>query len=248
MTITLTVLGSSGTWASKDSACSGYLIDDGTTRIWLDCGPGTLQALQNHTTLDKLDALVVSHEHPDHCLELPVVRNALKYGLGLDGLPLISPRGVLDVLDRLVGERGVAPPFRPRVVADGSTTTVGTLQLTFHRTDHPVETLAVRIDPVGGDPAFVYSADTGPDWSLSSVGDGIGLALVEGTSLASEEGGDLPHISARQAGEAARAAGAAKLVLTHVPPTHDPETHRLEAEAAFGAPVQLAIPHESYEV
>ena len=78
-------------------------MSHGTTRVWIDCGPGTLSALQWHTSLEELDAVVVTHEHPDHCMELPVVRNALYYGLGIERLPLYAPRGVLALLETLVG-------------------------------------------------------------------------------------------------------------------------------------------------
>ena len=113
----ITVLGSSGTWASAESGCSGYLLDhrDGgrTTRVWVDCGPGSLSALQHHCDVDDLDALVVTHEHPDHFNDLPVLRNAMVHGLGVERLPLYAPRGVLALLETLVGSRGITPSFTP---------------------------------------------------------------------------------------------------------------------------------------
>jgi ribonuclease BN (tRNA processing enzyme) len=250
MTLAITVLGCAGTWSSADSACSGYLIDDGRTRVWVDCGPGSLSALQWHCAISDVDAVVVSHEHPDHCLELPVLRNAMMYGLGLQRLPLYAPRGVLAMLERLVGSRGITPSFSPKMVGDRSVVTIGTLRFQFSRTDHPVETLAVRVDPVDrSSPAIVYSADTGPGWSVSAFGDGIGLAMVEATFLQDEVGeSEAVHRTAAFTGADARAAGVDRLVITHVPPTGDPEAHRAEAEAAFGAPVTVAQPHERYHL
>jgi ribonuclease BN (tRNA processing enzyme) len=256
----ITVLGSSGTWASADSGCSGYLLDHTTTdstdstagarttRVWVDCGPGSLSALQQHCQVADLDAVVVTHEHPDHFNELPVLRNAMVYGLGVERLPLYAPRGVLALLETLVGSRGITPSFTPKMVGDQSVVRVGSLRLQFSRTDHSVETVAVRAEPDDHSaPAIAYSSDTGPGWSLAALGEGIGLAVVEATWLAAEvgESGGL-HRTAAFTGADTKAAGVPRLVVTHIPPTGDPEAHRAEAEASFGAPVAIARPHERY--
>jgi ribonuclease BN (tRNA processing enzyme) len=248
MTLGITVLGCAGTWASAESGCSGYLVDHGATRVWIDCGPGSLSALQRHCAVTDVDALVVTHEHPDHCLDLPVLRNAMRYGLGMERLPLYAPRGVLALLEQLVGSRGITPSFEPKMVGDGSVARVGGLRLQFSRTDHPVETLAVRLDDESGDSApIAYSSDTGPGWSVGALGDDLGLAMVEATFLEGEVGAsDAVHRTAAFTGADARASGVGRLVITHVPPTGDGEAHRAEAEAAFGAPVELARPHERY--
>lgn len=248
MTLGITVLGCAGTWSSADSGCSGYLVDDGITRVWVDCGPGTMSALQWHCGIDELDAVVVTHEHPDHCMELPVLRNALHFGLGITRLPLYAPRGVLAMLEKLVGSRGITPSFNPKMVGDRSVARIGTLRLTFSRTDHPVETLAVRAERADGDSsAIVYSSDTGPGWSVGAFGDDIGLAIVEATLLEGAVGeSEAVHRTAAFTGTDARAAGVGRLVITHVPPTGDPEAHQAEAEASFGATVDVAQPHERY--
>ena len=253
----ITVLGSSGTWASAESGCSGYLIDhtvsegtDGgrTTRVWVDCGPGSLSALQHHCEVADLDAVVVTHEHPDHFNELPVLRNAMVHGLGVERLPLYAPRGVLALLETLVGSRGITPSFTPKMVGDQSVVRVGSLRLQFSRTDHPVETVAVRAEPDDGSaPAIAYSSDTGPGWSVKALGEGIGVAVVEATFLDSAVGeSNAVHRTAAFTGADSAAAGIPQLVITHIPPTGDPEAHRAEAEASFGAPVHVARPHERY--
>ena len=99
------------------------------------------------------------------------------------------------------------------------------------------------------EPAIVYSSDTGPGWSVSAFGDGIGVAVVEATFLADEVGeSQSVHRTARHTGADARDAGVERLVVTHVPPTGDGEAHRAEAEAAFGGPTLLARPHDTHEV
>ena len=245
MTLSVTVLGCAGTWASADSACSGYLVSDGTTRIWLDCGPGTMHAIQRHCALTDVDAVIVTHEHPDHCMELPVLRNAYLYGFDRRDVPLYTPRGVYTLMEKVVGGRGLMPAFAPKMVADGSVARIGGLRLQFSRTDHPVETLAVRFDDEGApdSKALAYSADTGPGWSVAKLGEGIGLAIVEATFLAAEVGeSDSVHRTAAQTGADGRAAGLDTLVITHVTPSGDGEAHRKEAEEAFGGTTLLATP------
>lgn len=244
MGLTVTVLGCSGTYAGPGNACSGYLVRGGGTTVWVDCGPGTLANLQRHVDLDALDGVVVSHSHPDHWLELPVLRNALKYGRGREGMPLHTTAETRGFLDH-VAHGDCEPTFDWRQIADGDRVEIGALQLTFSRTDHPVETLAMRIEGEGA--SLAYSADTGPGWSLTALGPGIDVALCEATLLAHQEG-TAPHLSGRQAGASARDAGARRLVITHIYPTSDPERHRAEAHEAFGAPVEVAAIHESFEV
>jgi ribonuclease BN (tRNA processing enzyme) len=99
----------------------------------------------------------------------------------------------------------------------------------------------------GGGSVLGYSADTGPAWSLSELGPGMDCALVEASFTRVQERAGL-HLSARQAAISAKAAGVPRLVLTHLQPGLDPEVLRAEAEAAFGGPVELAVPNERYEL
>ncbi|MDQ6697210.1 MAG: MBL fold metallo-hydrolase [Actinomycetota bacterium] len=246
MALSVTVLGCSGTYASPGGACSGYLVRSDTTSLWLDCGPGTLANVQDHVDLRDLDAVVVSHSHPDHWLELPVLRNALKYALGVDGLRVLGTAETKGFLDVICSD-GVAPTFAWETMSDGMRASIGDLELQFSRTDHPVETLGVRIS--GGGRTLGYTADTGPDWSLSELdtdGHGFDLALCEATLGASEEG-TAPHSSARQTGSMATSSGVRHLVLTHLM-AGTADSRRHEAAAAFDGRVSIATIHERYEV
>src|SRR6476659_1722679 len=158
MSMTVTVLGCSGTFASAGGACSGYLVRSDHTTLWLDCGPGTLGNVQLHVGLPEIDAIVVSHSHPDHWLELPVLRNALKYSFGIEGLRVLGTGETKAQLD-VVCSDGVAPTFAWETMSDGARANIGDLDVRFSRTDHPVETLGVRIE--GGGRTLGYTADTG---------------------------------------------------------------------------------------
>jgi hypothetical protein len=103
----------------------------------------------------------------------------------------------------------------------------------------------MRIDDPEGR-SLVYSADTGPDWSMESLGTNVDLALLEATYGTDEERGALLHLSASDAGSMARSAGARRLVLTHFWPDTDLAVHARNGETAYGAPVTIASPNERY--
>jgi ribonuclease BN (tRNA processing enzyme) len=245
--LTVTVLGSAGTFGHPGNPCSGYLVQTGTTSVWLDCGPGTLAALQEHISIVDLDAVVVSHEHPDHWLELPVLRNAARYVLGVETLPVHGTAGTRELFEQVL--RGKVEPIVWNEITDGSAVTIGDQTLSFSATDHPVETLAVRVEAHGR--TFAYSADTGPAWSFSALdpaGAGFDLALCEAT-LAEAEAGSVQHLSGSQAGRLARAAGVRRLALTHLYEGVAPD--RAEAAAApdaFDGPVEVALPGHVFTV
>ncbi|MDQ2827117.1 MAG: MBL fold metallo-hydrolase [Actinomycetota bacterium] len=236
----VTVLGCSGSYAGPGGACSGYLLDDGTTRVWVDAGSGTLANLQRHVDVADVDAVVLSHEHPDHWSDLEGWGILRQYRLKRTGFPVYAPAGV-----RRRTFDPTSPAFVWHDVSGGDTVTVGTMTFTFSRTDHGPETLGMRVD--AGGRSFGYSADTGPGWSLEALGVGLDLALCEATMPQNEEG-TLQHLSARQAGTSASAAGVGRLVLTHLWATLDPEQSRREGSEAFGADVEVASVGNGYEI
>ncbi len=244
MTLSITVLGSSGTYAGPDNACSGFLARSPTTTVMLDAGPGTLANLQRHVAPTDLDAVVLSHSHPDHWLDLPVMRNALKYVLCSSGLELYATAETLELAEVLCSG-SVAPTFRPHVITDGSEFRVGDLELRCSRTDHPVETLGIRVE--SGGRSVGYTADTGPGWSIGELGS-LDLGISEATFTAEQEEPGNVHLSARQAGELARAAGVGRLVLTHVLPNGSVAAALDEATDAYGAPVEVATVHRTFDV
>jgi len=238
--LAVTVLGCSGSYPGPGGACSGYLVDDGTTRVWVDAGSGTLANLQRHVAFDQVDAIVLSHEHPDHWSDLEGWHNVLRYVLDRTGFPVYAPAGL-----RAHTYQDMGPTVAWRDVADGHGVSIGTLDFTFSRTDHGPETLAMRVDARGR--SFGYSADTGPAWALEALGPGLDLALCEAT-LTTDQEGTMQHLSARQAGGQARAAGAGRLVLTHLWSVSDPARAQEDASEAFGMPVDVATVGARFEV
>ena len=237
----LTVLGCSGSYgAPAGGACSGYLLRTPGAVLWLDCGNGTLVNLQRHAAMEDLTALVITHWHPDHCADVYGLHVLFKYGLGRTGFPVFAPEGTEARLATLVdGDWGGA--FDWSAVGDGDAVTVADCGLRFSRTAHPPPTMAVEVSADGK--RLVYTADTGPAWSVEAFAPGADLVLSEATFQRDNESSGI-HLSARDAGEAARAAGARRLMLTHLWPGLDPNASVVEGSEAFGREVLLAAPHQ----
>jgi ribonuclease BN (tRNA processing enzyme) len=239
LVVELTVLGSSGSYGSPaGGACSGYLVRTGDAVLWMDCGNGTFANLQQHADPSEITAVIITHGHPDHCVDIYGLHVMYKYGLEMSALPVYAPEGVERTLEGLVGEW--SDTFDWKVVADGDRAAIGQTEVRFSRTDHPLPTLGVDI--AHGGKRLSYTADTGPGWGVDVFGAGADLVLSEATYQHDDIRAPI-HLSARQAGEAARAAKARRLMLTHLWPTLDPVASVEEGSEAFGNAVSLAAPH-----
>lgn len=235
----LTVLGADGSYPGPGGACSGYLLRVDGFSVWMDAGTGTLANLQLHMPLAQLDAVVVSHSHPDHWADLEGLYVAMRYFLGREGVPVYAPIGLRELMN---GEK-VDGTFDWRVIKDGMSADLGPLRWTWSQTAHPVETLAARVTAQGR--SLGYSADTGPGWRFSNLGRGVNLALIEASATSEAEASSL-HLNASQAGLAAKQAGAEQLVITHLSPPVDRERARQEASTAFGKVAEVAVAGETW--
>jgi ribonuclease BN (tRNA processing enzyme) len=237
--VELTVLGCSGSYGSPEGgACSGYLVREGDTALWLDCGNGTFGALQQHLPVEDLTAVVLTHEHPDHCVDLYGLHVMVRYALRAKGLPVYAPAGLAEHLGTLVhGDWGGA--FEWHTIDETRPVSIDGTTLRFSRTDHPPPTYAVEL--AAGGSRLVYTSDTGPGWSVEAFAPDADLVLSEATYLHDDKAAPI-HLSAKEAGVAARAAEARRLMLTHLWPLVDRHDVIAEGSAAFGEAVVLAEP------
>jgi ribonuclease BN (tRNA processing enzyme) len=237
--VELTVLGCSGSYgAPAGGACSGYLVRGGDAVIWIDCGNGAFTNLQQHVNPAELTAVVITHGHPDHCVDIYGLHVFNKYGLERACLPVYAPEGVEKTLEGLVGDW--TDTFDWQLIGDGDAVSIGDAKLRFARTDHPLPTMALELSLDGK--RLVYTSDTGPGWSVETFDPSADLVLSEATYQHDDIRAPI-HLSARQAGEAAHAARARRLMLTHLWPTLDPVASVEEGSDAFGNAVTLAAPH-----
>jgi ribonuclease BN (tRNA processing enzyme) len=245
------VLGSAGSYPVKGRPASGYLLAAGDVRVWVDAGPGTFMPLLDVMDPGTLDAVVISHVHPDHCSDLFGYFHYMAYGpSGRVPVPVFLPEGAADRLAAFVG----AEPEHPfRVVFDlitvggGFSVALGDVTLRFAAADHSVPAVCVRAEADGR--SWVYSGDTGPGGGLAALAAGASVLLCEATYQG--HAGDRPtvhHLTAAMAAAIARDAGVGRLFLTHIGPTLDPAVSLAEAEAVLGRAVALAEPGDHHDV
>src|SRR3954464_15921039 len=100
----ITVLGKSPAWQDVDGACSGYLVEGGGVRVLLDCGPGVFAKLRRFADYTDVDAVVITHLHADHILDLVPFASGLRYAPRQQPVPV-------------AGWPGTSAPSRPRLIA-----------------------------------------------------------------------------------------------------------------------------------
>ena len=176
--LTVTVLGCSGSYAAPGGACTGFLMQSPRANVWLDAGPGTLANLQTVCRLSDLEAVVLTHAHPDHWLEMPVVANAIQWYEPRQRLPVYSNAHMAAHARAMIGP-DIDIPFDWRVIEPHEQVTIGDQTWTFAETEHYVPTLATRTDCEGQ--SIVFTSDTGPGFSLAPMVERCGpidLAII----------------------------------------------------------------------
>lgn len=246
----VTVLGACGTWPGAGSATSGYLVRHGGGAIWVDAGSGTLSSLQRYASLTDVDAIVITHEHIDHCVDLLATYYAIAYGnLAPRGLDLYLPTGVLERLEGAVSESyrdTLRSCFTIHTLGSADSFDIGPFAIESVLMPH-VGLTAFGYRITAGGATLAYTGDTGPGEALVQLGREADLLLAEAALQASDPPFD-SHLTAAQAGEGASRAGARRLMLTHLRPTHDPAISTREASDTYGGKVEVAAEGETYEV
>ena len=246
----LTVLGASGTWPNPGTATSGYLIQEDGFNLWVDAGTGTLANLQRHIDLADIHGIVISHEHPDHFVDLYPCFYAWHYGeLGEPGLPVFVPTDFTQKLADIVSidsQVVMRKAFAFTEIAPGEGFEVGPFHVKTEPMAHlGLPALGFRFQSDGT--VLAYTGDTGPTHHVEDLARDADLLLAEATW---QDRDDLMpfHLSARQAAIHARDAGVERLVLTHIWPTLDHEISKAQAAEEFAGPIDTAVEHATYEV
>jgi ribonuclease BN (tRNA processing enzyme) len=263
----LTVLGGASAGPNIRQGCSGFLVESGDTRIVLDLGPGTLPELMAHADFRALDAVIISHLHIDHCLDLFALYWALSHNPVRPPGPLplwLPPGGIAFVHDAIkalsVDKLSDSPVERAFTLAEydsdaplqigcrGQHPQAGTrpiaLTVRFQPTSHYIPCWAIRVeDPAGR--VLAYTADTGPAADLSPLLAGVQVLVAEAMLLNETaaridgfRGGSTP---AEAAGRALQA-GAETLILTHIWEERGREPALRQAARTFTGRLEIALP------
>lgn len=240
----LVVLGSDAMYARPGGATAGYLVREDGFNLWVDVGSGTLANAQRHLDLDDVGAVLISHRHPDHLVDMFPFFYFRQYGreTPAPATPLFGPPGVFDTMRGLLSGDAAsefATSFDFVEVDPGKDIEAGPFAIQTAPMAHPVPTLGLRVEAAGA--VLAYTADTGPTDHLAGLAEGAGILLAEATWQ--DDGGTHPpdlHLTAADAGRAAASAGARRLILTHIKPGLDRDRSRREAAETFGGDVVVA--------
>jgi len=253
----LTVLGKSPAWSDAGGACSGYLVEHDDRSMLLDCGNGVFGKLRERRDYRQIEAVVISHLHGDHVLDLAPFAYALKLGPGAGGRGgkprLHAPAGAGAFFRRLAGtwedEMLIVDAFAVEEYEPLDRIEVAGVTVRLHPVHHFGATHAVElISPEGG--RIVFGADGRYSDELIAAAKGAEVLIAEAT-LPEPEARPLEqrgHMSAGEAGQVAARAGVGRLVLTHISDELDGDRSLAEARSAFGGPTELAREGASFEV
>ena len=262
----LTVLGKSPSWQDAGGACSGYLIEEGDTAVLIDCGNGVFAKLREKIDYVDVDAVVLSHLHADHFLDLVPYAYALTYaprqqpvpvdrwpGTDCPACPVLhAPPGARDLFRRVVGAWGnddlIEKAFELREYDPADVIEIGPIRISFQPVPHFTETFAMSISSANGSGRIVYGADCSPTEALAEFARDADLMLVEATLPRPERTGMRGHLTPEEAGGHAKGAAAKRLLLVHISDELDADWARDEAAEAFGGPVEVATEGAVFEV
>ena len=239
----LVVLGGSGGWPRAGQPCSGYLVEHEGFRLLIDPGYGVLGELLRHCDPSAVDAVLVSHGHPDHCADLnPLLRARVLGPTDCAPLPVLAPAGALDALLNLDPIKSVAAGAEVRVVAGGDKITLGPLAVIIGELRHHVTTLGFRIVSDDGC-VLVYTADSGESSDRVDLVRNAGLLIAEASYPSGTPAEDARYLSdAAQVARLALDADVDHCLLTHLMPFADPFSALLLARRAGLESVEVARP------
>jgi ribonuclease BN (tRNA processing enzyme) len=258
-------LGKSPSWPDAGGACSGYLIRNDGFHLLLDCGNGVFSKLRRVTDYVNVDAVLISHLHADHFLDLIPFAYALRYAprqqpVAVAGWPgtdrparpdLYAPVGAGDMFRHIAGCWGtedlIDRAFRLHEYQVQDELAVGPLAIEFCEVPHYTLTYAVGL-AANGSGRLTYSADCSPNEALVQFACDTDILLIEATLPRPERTGVRGHLTPREAGEHGRRARARRVVITHFSDELDSEWALSEASEGFGGPVELAQEGAVYTV
>ncbi len=240
----LTVVGCSGSFPGPDSPASCYLLEHDGFSLILDLGNGAIGPLAKYISIDRIDAVALSHLHLDHCADLGALYVSRQYNPQgfTGGIPVLGPSGLHSRVKNLCTAEGECEEPLDSVFdfREYSTEPVdlGPFQLEAHRVLHPVPTFALRVR--AGGKTLVYSGDTAPCERLVEASRGADVALFEASYLERDDNPPNVHLTGADAAKAATKAGVNRLILTHLVPWNSNDDVLTDASRHFSGDLMVA--------
>ena len=242
-------MGCSGSFAGPSSPASCYLVQaEHEGRTWnlvLDLGNGALGALQRHINPMAIDAVVLSHLHSDHCLDLCGLYVMQKYNpdaVSHARIPVYGPGRTSERMARaydLTPPEGMDSEFDFRELVDREAVRMGPFTVTPHLVNHPVEAYGFRVEADGK--VLAYTGDTDDCDALKALCHNATLVLSDSAFVDGRDHAQGIHLSGSRAAQAAvDAGGVQRLMLTHIPAWNDPAVCRAQAATVWPGDVELA--------
>jgi ribonuclease BN (tRNA processing enzyme) len=248
----LTVLGGCGAWPEAGQACSGFLVEHDDFRLLIDLGYATVPRLLELVAPDQVDAVYISHGHPDHCADLnPLLRaRALGGAAGSElalrddpapPLPVYAPPGALDAVLALDRPAMLAAAYTLHEFTPGTSLDIGPFTAETRLLPHWMPNAGLRL--TGGGTVIAYTGDTGPSPDIAPLARGADLLVAEASFVDRVPADNQRHLSsARYCGQQAAQAGAGHLMLTHLMPGTDHHTAWAAARAGYDGEISIATP------
>ncbi|MET8989154.1 MBL fold metallo-hydrolase [Nonomuraea wenchangensis] len=236
----LTILGGCGAWPAAGQACSGYLVEHDGFRLLVDPGYATVPRLLERITADQVDAVFVSHGHPDHCADLnPLLRARTLRDDPPGPLPVYSLPGALDAVLALDRPGMLADAYALHEFIAGDQLAIGPFRAQTRLLPHSVPNAGIRL--TADERVLAYTGDTGPSPEVVDLARGADLLLAEATFVDRVPQDSRRHLSsARQTGRQAKEADARHLLLTHLQPGTDATAARAAAGAEYDGEIGIA--------
>jgi ribonuclease BN (tRNA processing enzyme) len=240
----ITLLGISGGYPAPGGATSGYLIRSNEKQILLDCGSGVLSRLFRHASLDKLDAIILTHYHADHFSDISVLKYAMAMnrsnGLELPNLPIYGP-ATPEVLAASIWDD---PGFSYHRIDEITKLDLFGLSFSFVRTYHPVECFAVRVDK--GSKSFAYTSDSVFGRELVRICENVDLAIMDCGCLEKDRSSGMLHMTPADCNRLLIESGAKKAILSHLVPYNEISDISDEARSIGDWPYEIAACDKTY--
>jgi len=241
--IELTVLGAGPAYSDRPGAIgAAYLVRHGNTQLVLDLGHGTFSQLASTVEPSTLDALVVSHLHPDHFVDLVPMRHYLRWEFDPGRrLRVIGPRELPERLDALHAQPGFSSAALDTEALSATSYRVGDFNIEARKVWHTDDSYAFRLS-VGDGPGLVYSGDCGRARDLDPLIRPGDVLLCE-VSFGPGPGDPVAaHLDGPSVGALAARTGARRVLLTHLQSNHDRDATVESVCREYTGPVELVDP------